>query len=466
MSMLRRTVAVGVLALTHAVASAQAPSAQAATAPWLIPYRDATLRLMTAATADDFAWRRLAELTDLYGGRISGSEALAGAVAWASATMMRDGLENVRTEPVMVPHWVRGAESVELLLPTRSPLAAVGLGGSVPTPPGGLEADLIVVGSFEELRARASEVRGRMVLFNAPFVSYGETVTYRTGGARAAAAFGAVATLVRAIGPTGLRTVHTGSVEYSTDAPPIPAASLAAEDANRLARLAASGQRLRIRLSLESRTLPDAPSANVVAEIRGRERPDEIVLVGGHLDSWDISPGASDDGAGCIVAWEALRLMKTLGLRPRRTVRLVLWTNEEHGVRGGQAYAAAHAAEASRHVFALESDSGVFAPLVMGFSGSPAARQTIRDILGLLAPIVPSELVAGGGGADIGPIAQLGGVPTGALIGDPARFFPVHHSPADTVERIPPQDLARAAAMMAGLTYVVAEMPAPLARER
>jgi carboxypeptidase Q len=148
------------------------------------------------------------------------------------------------------------------------------------------------------------------------------------------------------------------------------------------------------------------------------------------------------------------------------TVRLVLWTNEEHGVRGGQAYAAAHASEAARHVFALESDSGVFAPLVVGFSGTPAARQTIRDVLSLLAPVVPAELVAGGGGADIGPIAQLGSVPTGALIGDPTKFFPIHHSSADTVERIPPQDLARAAAAMAGLAYVVAEMPAPLVRER
>jgi carboxypeptidase Q len=437
---------------------AQAPAASASPA-WVSAYRDAAGRLISAARADDFAWQRLAELTDTFGNRFSGSENLTRAIAWAVDRMKRDGLDNVRTEKVMVPHWVRGAESAEIVSPPRHRLEVIGLGGTVPTPPGGVEADLVVVGSFEELRSRAGEVRGRIVLFNAPFVNYTETVAYRNGGARAAAAYGATAVLVRSIGPMGMQTLHTGSVDYAPDVPAIPAAAVSAEEANRLARLVARGERVRLRLSLESRTLPDVESANVIAEIVGRERPDEIVLLGAHLDSWDVGSGASDDAVGSIVTWEALRLMKRLGLRPRRTVRVVLFTNEENGVRGGSAYASAHAREASSHVFALESDSGVYAPVALGFSGTPAARAAVRDIVSLLAPLGFSDVISGGGGADIGPITQMGGTPTMAYIGDPGKFFPVHHSAADTVDRIPPGDVSRAAAAIAVTSYVIAEMP-------
>lgn len=443
-----------------AVVRAQAPASPA----WLAPYRGAATRLIAAAAADDFAWQRLAELTDTFGGRLSGSENLTRAIAWSVERMKQDGLDNVHTEAVMVPHWVRGAESAEIVSPPRHRLEILGLGGSVPTPPAGIESEVMVVGSFEELRSRASEAKGRMVLFNAPFANYPDTVSYRTSGARAAAAYGSTAVLVRSIGPMGMQTVHTGSVEYGPEGPSIPAAAVSAEDANRLARLAERGQRVRVRLSLDNRTLPDAESANVVGEIVGRERPNEIVLLGGHLDSWDVGTGASDDAVGSIITWEALRLMKKLGLRPRRTVRVVLWTNEENGVRGGEAYAAMHTREAANHVFALEADSGVFAPSSLGFSGTLSARHVVREIVSLLAPIGISEVMPGGGGADIGPIAQLGAVPTMAYIGDPAKFFPIHHTAADTVDRIPPGDVSRAAAAIAVLSYVVAEMPIPLPR--
>ncbi len=440
---------------------AQTP-ASVQSSSWLAPYRDVSTRLIIAATADDFAWQRLAELTDTFGSRLSGSENLTRAIAWSVDRMKKDGLENVHTEAVMVPHWVRGAESAEIVSPPRHRLDVIGLGGSVPTPPSGIEADVLVVGSFDELRARSGEVKGRMVLFNAPFINYPDTVSYRNGGARAASAYGATAVLVRSIGPIGMQTLHTGSVEYSPDAAPIPAAAISVEDANRIARLTARGQRVRIRLSLDSRTLPDAESANVVGEIVGRERPDEIVLIGGHLDSWDVGTGASDDAVGSVVTWEALRLMKKLGIRPRRTVRVVLWTNEENGVRGGTAYAAAHAREAANHVFALEADSGVFSPASLGFSGTMSARLLVRDIVSLLAPLGITDVVSGGGGADIGPIAQIGGSPTMAYIGDAAKFFPIHHTAADTVDRIPPADVSRAAAAIAVISYVVAEMPTPL----
>src|SRR5688572_6254942 len=439
-----------------------APSVQTQQAPtrpaWLEPYVETATRLIQTATGDDFAWRRLAELTDTYGHRLSGSENLQRAIAWSVDTMKRDGLENMRTESVMVPKWVRGRESAEIVHPPSHSLAVLGLGGSSGTPPGGVEADVITVGSFDELRSRGGDVRGRIVLLNAPFTTYSDTVTYRTNGARLASQLGAVATLVRGVGPTGLRTPHTGSVQYGSGVTPIPAASVAAEDADRIARLTVRG-RVRVRLTMEARTEPDVESANVVGEIRGREHPEEVVLIGGHLDSWDVGTGASDDAVGCIVTWEAARLLAKLGIRPRRTVRVVLWTNEENGLRGATAYAAKHAAHATNHVFALESDSGVFEPASLGFSGSAAARNVVREIGSLLTPLGLSEIVAGGGGADIGPIAQAGNAPMMAYLGNPGRYFAIHHTPADTVERITPQEVSKAAAAIAAVAYVVAEMP-------
>jgi len=445
--------AAALVALLAAHADAQS------TPGWINAYRDTATRLIKAATADDFAWQRLAEMTDTYGNRLSGSENLGRAVAWAAETMKKDGLDNVHTEKVMVPKWTRGRESAEIVDPPRHPLTILGLGGSVATPPGGIEAEVLVVESFNELRMRAAEAKGRIVLFNEPFTNYADTVSYRTGSARAAAQAGAIAVLVRSVGPVGLRTPHTGSVQYQADLPAIPAASLSGEDANRIARLSARGRKVRVHLSLDGRSEGDTESANVVAEIRGRERPDEVVVLGGHIDSWDVGAGASDDGVGCVVTWEALRLMKKLGIQPRRTVRLVLWTNEENGTRGAAAYAEKYASTAMNHVFALEADSGVFEPARFGFSGSLSARNVIRDITTLLSPLNLADTISGGGGADIDPIAQAGRVPTMAYMGDPTRYFTIHHTPADTVERIAPEEVAKGAAAIAVVTYVIAEMP-------
>jgi carboxypeptidase Q len=450
-------------ALAGAVLLTAAVDAQS-THALLAPLRADAGRLIKAATADDFAWRRLAELTDRHGPRLSGSENLTAAIQWAVQAMKADGLENVRAEPVMVPRWVRGREEAEIVGTPPSPLAILGLGGTVPTPPGGLEADLLVVSSFDDLRARSADARGRLVLFNVPYGGYSETVTYRNTGARVAAQHGAVGVLVRSIGPIGLRTPHTGSVSYTPEIPSIPAAGLAAEDANRLARLAGQGGAVRVRLRLESRRDPDVESANVVGEIVGRERPNEIVLLGGHLDSWDVGTGASDDGVGCIVTWEAARLMVKLGIRPRRTVRVVLWTNEENGLRGANAYAERYAPSATDHVFALESDLGVFAPAALGFTGSQAARAVMGQIGVLLEPLGLSQITTGGGGADIGPIAQAGRVPTMAYLGDASKYFVIHHTSADTVDRIQPEDVSRAAAAIAVVTYAVAEMETRLPR--
>jgi carboxypeptidase Q len=440
------------------------PHAQSSALPWLAPYRRDASRLIRAAQADDFAYRRLADMTDAFGARLSGTENLKKAIAWAADTMRADGLDNVRTEPVMVPHWVRGRESAELTEPTVQAVAMLGLGGSVGTSHGGVEAEVLTVSSFDDLEARRTDVRGRIVLFNVPFSSYSDTVTYRTNGARFAAQYGAVAALVRSLGPVGLRTPHTGSVQYDGSAPRIPAASIAAEDANRIARLSVRGRRVRMRLVMEARMEPEVESANVVGEIRGREKPDEIVLLGGHIDSWDVGSGASDDGAGCIVTWEALRLMRRLGIQPRRTVRLVLWTNEENGFAGANAYAARYAATADKHVFALESDSGVFAPAAFGFTGSPAARTVVTQIATLVSRLGFGTLGPTGGGADVGPIADAGNVPTLAYLGDTAKYFVIHHTAADTVERINPEEVSKASAAIAVMTYVIAEMPDRLPR--
>ena len=440
-----------------------APSASSApSAAWLDPYRANATKLIAAAQADQFAWERLAELTDTYGQRISGSDNLNRAIAWAQEAMTKDGLENVHTERVMVPKWVRGNESLEIVNPPHHVVPMLGLGGSVATPAGGVEADVIVVSTGNELTKRAADAKGKIVLFNVPYTNYGETVAYRSGGASMAAKVGAVAALVRSVGPVGLRTTHTGGMNYLPEVAKIPTAAITAEDANRIQRLVNRGVKVRLRLKMEAKFDPDVESFNVVGEIRGSEKPEEIVLVGGHFDSWDAGTGASDDGVGCVVTWEAARLMKKLNIRPKRTVRVVLFTNEENGMRGGNGYRDQHAAEAGTHVFAVESDSGVFAPARMGFTGSEAARRMMSEIFSLLAPLGMQEIVGGGGGADIGPISALGKVPMLAYSGDSTKYFTIHHTPADTVDRIDPQEVSKAAASLAAVIYVVADMPQAL----
>ena len=447
------------LCLALIVASGHAVPAQ----DWLDAYRAPASRLIAESQSSDFGWNRLAELTDTFGHRITGSKNLERAIAWAAAEMKKDGLA-VRSEPVMVPHWVRGHEQLDMIAPAEQPIAILGLGGSVGTPEGGIEARVLVVSSFDDLTAKADDAKGRIVLFNVPFTNYGRTVAYRTGGASAAAKAGAVAALVRAVGPTGLRTPHTGIMEYADGVARIPTAAIPAEDADRLQRLQDRGVETVLRLRMDAKALPQVESANLIGEIRGREKPEEIVLIGCHFDSWDVGTGASDDAVGCIVTWEALRLIRKLGLEPRRTIRLVLWTSEENGIHGGAAYAKAHAAEAAQHVLALESDSGIFEPASIGLSGSDGARAVMTRVMSLLAPLGLETLGPGGGGADIGPIAAAGGVPTMSYNGDSTKYFTIHHTPADTIDRIAKAEVSKAAAAIAVITFVTADMPERLPR--
>lgn len=439
-------------------------SAPSATQDPIEGYRPTASRLIAEAQVNDFGWNRLAELTDTYGHRLSGSANLEHAIQWALAEMKKDGLD-ARLERVTVPRWVRGDERLDMIKPAQQPIQMLGLGGSVGTPAEGIEAPVLVVTSMDDLKARGAQVKGRIVLFNVPFTNYGTTVAYRTTGHIEAAKLGAVASLVRSVGPTGLRTPHTGTLGYSNEVDPIPAAAIPVEDAERFQRLQNRGVEIVVRLRMQARAEAEmVESFNVIGEIRGRENPDEIVLLGGHFDSWDVGTGASDDAVGCIVTWEALRLIKKLGLQPRRTLRVVLWTNEENGLRGANVYAQNRAAEAKNHVLAFESDSGVFEPASIGMTGTPEARAVMSRVMSLLAPLGLEKLGPAGGGADIGPIAQAGGVPTMAYSGDSTRYFTVHHTPADTIDRISKAEVSKAAAAIAIIAYVTADMPQRLPR--
>lgn len=426
-------------------------------------YQPAADRIIAAALSDSQAYARLAELADRFGHRLSGSESLERAIDWILAAMQRDSLQNVRGEPVMVPHWVRGRESAEVVLPALRPLPMLGLGGSIGTPRGGITADLLVVSSFADLEARAAEARGKIVLFDVPFTGYGATVQYRTRGAVAAARAGAVASLIRSVTPFSMRSPHTGQMTYDSTVRRIPHAAITVEDAMWLHRLQDRGERIRVRLEMGATTLPDAPSRNVVAELVGRERPDEVVVLGGHIDSWDVGQGAMDDAGGSVAAWEAVRLLKRLGLVPRRTLRVVMWTNEENGLRGGLAYRDAHAAELDRHVLAIESDGGVFKPEGFGFGGSDSAFAIVKAVGALLKGIDADSISRPGGGADIGPLMQRG-VPGMGLDVAGERYFWYHHSNGDTVDKLDPREMAQCVAVLAIMAYVVADLPQALPR--
>jgi len=421
-------------------------------------------RIVMAATNSHRAWNRLAELCDRFGPRYSGSTNLESAIDWIMTRMREDGLDAVRGEPVSVTHWVRGRESLELMEPGSERLPMLGLGGSIATPPEGITAPVLVVGSFEELEKRSAEAKGRIVVFDAPFTSYGETVRFRWAGANAASKAGAVASLVRSVGNFSLRTPHTGGMRYDEGIRPIPHGALASEDALRLHRWQERGLTPVLRLKMEGTNLPPARSRNVLAEIRGTTSPEEIIVVGGHVDSWDVGRGALDDGGGCIAAWEALRIIRELGLKPKRTIRCVLWTDEENGIIGGKAYREAHQHEASKHVLAIESDNGAFAPQGYGFTGSDAAMGIIRAVGALAGPrIGAGKVSAGGADADTGPLLEAG-VPVASLRVAGERYFWFHHTEADTPDKVDPDALNRCAAALALLVYTVADLDETLPR--
>lgn len=459
---------------------AEAPAAPAT--PLADAYREPAARIIEAARAQRAAYDRLAYLTDRIGARLSGSVALERAIAWAAQAMRDDG-HDVRLEKVMVPHWVRGEESARLVAPVEDDLPVLGLGGTVATPKGGVTAPVVVVSSWEELEAKRDQLDGKIVLYDVALPDwseehgsgYGTVVTYRWKGAAEAARRGAVAVLMRSVTARSLRTPHTGSMGYEDGVRKIPAAAITLEDAARIRRLVDAGEEVTVNLVLSGKQLPDAESANVIGELRGRELPDEVVVIGAHIDSWDVGTGAHDDGAGCVAVMQALTVLRQLGLQPRRTIRVVLYTNEENGLRGARAYAEAHAAELDRHVMALEMDMGGFAP--WGFEvddgidarAQPDADRSRRDrmvarvadIASLLEPIGATRAKAGHAGADVGPIVKQG-VPGLGVMVDNRSYFDLHHTAADTLDKIDPAHIADNVAAIAVIAYVVADMPGRL----
>lgn len=433
-------------------------------------YSGVAQRIITSALLRNEGYERLTELCDTIGCRLSGSPALERAIAWAQVQMKEAGLENVRAEKVMVPVWVRNDERVDLVLPRVERIPALALGGSVGTGTGAIEAAVVAVKSFAELdQLGEAGVKGKVVVFNVPYEGYGKTVQYRSNGASRAAKLGAVGVLVRSAGPAGLRTPHTGAMKYAEDAPKIPAAAISCEDAAMFGRLCGGKDPVVVRMRLGCESRPDAESANVLGEIVGSTHPEEVVVVGGHIDSWDVGQGAHDDGGGVVTSIEALAHLKRLGLRPRRTIRVVLWTNEENGLRGALAYRDQHRSELENHVVAIETDGGLETPIGFGI-GMPAAKDApasprhraaekkLRDLLGLLAPIGADTLSLDGGGADIGPLMREGVLGMSIdTVGE--RYFEWHHTDADTIDKIDPRSLDLHVAALAVITYVIADLP-------
>lgn len=418
-------------------------------------------RVVSGSRASD--WVR--EITERAGPRLAGSPGDRAAVAIALELLKAVGFSNVRAEKATVPVWARTSETGEVTAPVSQKLALAALGGSVATPEDGVEAEVLGVRSYDELEAMKDAVRGRIVFYDVPtsrtkdFTGYGRSVVYRSDGASRAAKYGAVGVLIRSIGTDINRLPHTGGLRYAADEPRIPAAALSIPDADLVAHLLSRGGPVRIRFALACGERPDAESANVIGEVVGREKPDEIVVLGAHLDSWDLGRGAIDDGAGCGIVIEAARQIAALPERPRRTVRVVLFANEENGLAGGKAYAAAHAAELPRHAAALEADQGTGRPLGLSWNAGPTAAPLFSQIAGILRALDAEELTAGGeGGADISRMLPAG-VPLIGLSQDASTYFDFHHTANDTFDKIVPKDLDRAAAAAAVAAWCLAETP-------
>ena len=470
------------LAIPAAALSTPAGAPAPAASTRLAPDRETAGRILGRALVDDGAWTRLERLTTRIGHRLSGSTGLERAIRWAEEGMKADGLENVRVQPAKVPRWVRGRESARLLAPVERELPILGLGLSVGTPAEGITAPVVVVRSFDELSALGAEkVKGRIVAYAPDWEGYGRTVRYRSSGASAAAKLGAVAVLVRSATGRSIATPHTGMLSYEDGAPKIPAASITVEDAEWMWRTQAAGVPMTVSLKMEARLEGEADSGNVLAEIRGREKPDEVVVIGGHFDSWDVGQGAHDDGCACMAAWNALLVLKELGLRPRRTLRVALWTSEENSGAGGRAYREALGPSVASHVAAIEMDGGCERPTGFGVSilkpgeprprggggrasgepddpGALAALSALREVGALLAPIGADAVKWGGGGADIGPLMR-DGVPGLSIDTVGEHYFDWHHTNADTLDKVDPSELRKATAMLALMGYALADAP-------
>jgi hypothetical protein len=438
--------------------------------------------LEQAALSSDYAFRQVAHLANNIGPRLSGSVQAAKAVEYIAGELKTIGCE-VQLEKVIVPHWVRGEETGALVqFPgqaenTTQKIVLCALGASVATPLEGITAEVVVVKNFDELKGLGRDkVAGRIVLFNYAYDkqmaaegrggdAYREAVTYRADGPSAAARQGAVASLIRSVGGADYRIPHTGQTNYADDAPKIPAGAVTAEDADLIAFLAPQGP-VKMRLVLTPQTLPDVESYNVIGDLKGSEYPDQVVIVSGHLDSWDLGTGAIDDGAGIAVSMEAANLMQKLHLRPKRTIRVIAWMNEENGLAGSKTYGRDHEKELLNHFAAMETDSGAGHPLGLNVKGAPEIKPMLVPLAAVLqdsgAGIL--NMVDHSPGADIEPMDKAG-VPCFSPLQDSRYYFNYHHTAADTLDKIVPKELAENAAVVAVWAYALANSERPLPRE-
>lgn len=483
--------AAAVLTLPGA-AQREANALPAVAGPITAKFQADASKILAAAASDNDGYTALTYLCDNIGNRNSGTPQLNTAVQWAADLMRKAGLQNVTVQPAMVPHWVRGSESAEILSPelhgNPRKLHMLGLGMSVGTPAQGITAPVIFVHTFDELNALPPDsIKGKIVVYNPGWHGYGMGSLYRVTGASRAAEKGAVAMLVRSA--TGLveQTPHTGTLQYDKQQPKIPAAAISPEDALLIERLAKEGP-VTVHLQMSAHQEPDVQSGNVVGEIRGSEKPNEVVVVGGHIDSWDVGQGAQDDGSGIMAAYAAVKLIHDLHLQPKRTLRLAFWVNEENGGAGGRAYRDSVAKNIQDQVAAMEMDDGAEAPLGIGYTVlartpgrrtrsmqqmmrqgpppfnpdalTPEQKQslnTMQQIAALLAPIGADKVFPSGGGSDIAPIVALG-VPSLAPITVAEHYFDWHHTEADTLDKVNLQDFRKDIGLLAVTTFVLADM--------
>jgi len=473
-----------ILLLSVFIITVSAIGQQPAGSPTPVLYSDKTIedmkKIQQAALARDYALNQVKHISNNIGPRLSGSPQAEQAVQYVAAEMRKLGLD-VRLQKVMVPHWVRGEEKAELVeWPGMAPattqkIVLAALGGSIATPADGLTADVVVVNSFDDLaKIGRDKIQGKIVLFNNKYdremaasgfggAAYGQAVAYRFGGAAAAARFGAVAALVRSAGASQNRLAHTGAMGYQDGVEKIPTAAASFEDADTIADLVSQG-RVRLHMLLTPQTLPDAPSYNVIADLKGSEKPDEVVIVSGHLDSWDLGRGAIDDGAGVAVSMETPFILKRLGLQPKRTIRFIAWMNEENGGRGSAGYAEEQKTNMANHFGAIEADLGASHPVGFVFAGKQEAVPFFTPILNVLwSQGAGIAQVQANVGSDVGPMTQRG-VPSFAPYFDQRTYFLYHHTAADTFDKIVPKELAENASVVAVLAYGLANLEQPLPR--
>lgn len=411
------------------------------------------------------AYDLLRQLTKDIGGRLAGSPQSAKAVQWGKVAMEQQGADKVYLQECMVPHWVRGGQDKATLVEINNKKAnrkldVLALGNSLGS--GTVTGELLAVANFDELEKRKNEVKGKIVYYNngfnptniKPFVSYGEAGIYRRWGASRAAKYGAVGVMIRSLTESTANDPHTGGMAYIDSFPKIPAIAVGPRDADAVWAMSKTGS-MKLSMTTNGHFLPDTIGHNVIGELTGTEFPDQIITVGGHLDSWDVNEGAHDDGTGVVHTIEVMRAMKAIGYKPKHTIRFVLFANEENGLRGGSKYAAEAKAKGEKHVFALESDAGGFTPRGFSIQASKEQMDKLRSWIPLLSPYGSFEITADGGGADIGPLNRTFGTAVGELLPDPQRYFDLHHARSDVFENVNKRELMLGAVNMAGLIYLV-----------